>query len=105
MSLILKHQQSSTQLVKFDPHAAVFVCNRWDMVKDKTAAAECAIQSLGRVWPEFHASQTVFFSTFHAKRELGLKSGCITSDYVELLNALSKLTTTAMDRRIKASFK
>ena len=105
MSLILKHQTSSSQRIKFDPNAALFVCNRWDMVQDKRATGECAIQSLSRVWPDFQKSQVVFFSTANAKRESGVDPGYITDDYIELLNGISKLVNIAMDRRIKAIFK
>lgn len=105
MSLILKHQTSSTQLIKFDPRAAVFVCNRWDMVKDKQTAKTAALESLKRVWPEFQISQNVYFSTFHAKREVAVNPGYITENYIELQDSLSKLVAIAMDRRIKASFR
>ena len=105
MGLILKHQTSSTQLLQFDPRAALFVLNRWDMVRDKPAAAKCALQSLSRVWPEFESPQAVFFSTFHAKREIGINCDYVTEEYVEILNGLSKLMSTALDRRITTSFR
>ena len=75
------------------------------MVQDKPAAAQCALQSLSRVWPEFQSTQAVFFSTFHAKREMGINSGYVTDDFSELLNGLSKLMATALDRRITTSFR
>ena len=105
MSLILKHQTSSTELIKFDPLAALFVCNRWDEVKDKRNTADTATSSLGKVWPEFQKSQVVFFSTKNAKRETGVNPGYITDDYIELLNGISRLANIAMERRIKATFR
>ena len=105
MSLILKHQTSSTELIKFDPLAALFVCNRWDEVKDKRKTADTATSSLGKVWPEFQKSQVLFFSTKNAKRETGVNPGYITDDYIELLNGISRLANIAMERRIKATFR
>ena len=75
------------------------------MVHDKAAAAKCALQSLSSVWPDFNSTQAVFLSTFHAKREIHVNNGYVTEEYAELLNGLSKLVSTALDRKIKTSFR
>lgn len=107
MSLVIKSQKSSSDVVKFNPKAALFVCNRWDMVQDesKKAVRENVLKQLGKAWPEFDVSNAVFFSTFHAKREIKANEGYITDEYIALLHGLQKLIDISLDKRIKASYR
>ncbi|XP_045166443.2 uncharacterized protein LOC123529918 [Mercenaria mercenaria] len=107
MSLIIKSQKSSNDVVKFNPKAALFVCNRWDMVpaESKKAVRDNALKQLAKAWPDFDASNAVFFSTFHARREIDVNEGYITDEYVALLYGLMKLVDVSLDKRIKASYR
>ncbi|XP_060586734.1 bacterial dynamin-like protein isoform X2 [Ruditapes philippinarum] len=90
MSLIIKSQRSSNDVVKFNPKAALFVCNRWDMVpqESKKAVRENALKQLEKAWPDFDSSHAVFFSTFKAKQEIGVNKGYVTEEYVALMYGL-----------------
>jgi len=59
MSLIIKSQKSSSDVVKFNPRAALFVCNRWDMVPEdrREAVRKHALQQLEKSWPDFDPKQ------------------------------------------------
>ena len=106
MSLIIKSQKSSNDIVKFNPKAALFICNRWDMVPEesKRAVRENALKQLAKAWPEFDSSNAVFFSTFNAQREVRINDGYIIEEYVALMYALMKLLEISLDKRIKASY-
>lgn len=107
MSLIIKSQKSSNDVIKFNPKAALFVCNRWDMVpnESKISVRANALKQLEKAWPEFDASNAVFFSTHHARRELLVNQGYITDEYVALLHGLYKLIDVSLDKRLKASYR
>lgn len=107
MSLIIKSQRNSTDIVKFNPKAALFVCNRWDMVpdKDKKEVRANTLKQLSKCWPDFDPSSTVFFSTAVAQREFSLNPSYITEDFVALLYGLNKLVEVSLDKRIRASYK
>ncbi|KAL4226199.1 hypothetical protein ACF0H5_014185 [Mactra antiquata] len=107
MTLIIKSQKSSNDVIKFNPKAALFVCNRWDMVppESKQSVRENALKQLHKAWPEFDPANTVFFSTAHALRELRINEGYITDEYVALLHGLHKLIEISLDKRLKASYR
>ena len=59
---ILKHiveRQRHVSFSHFDPRAAIFVCNRWDLVPDeeKEAVLDDTFLKLSRSWPELDKSQ------------------------------------------------
>jgi len=107
MSLIIKSQKSSSDVVKFNPKAALFVCNRWDMVNDlhKKQVRQSALAQLSKAWPGFDPKNAVFFSTFQAGREQTMNPGYITDDYVALLHGFQELVAVSHDKRIKASYR
>lgn len=49
----------------FNPKAAVFVCNRWDLIddKDKAKVKENALHKLRGVWPKLEDKQVCFSSS------------------------------------------
>ena len=107
MSLIIKSQKNSKDIVKFDPNAALFVCNRWDMVhaREQASVRKNVLKQLSKCWPEFDSSNAVFFSTANAKKEIATNTNYITEDYVALLHGIHKLVDTSLDKRINASYK
>lgn len=107
MSLIIKSQKSSSDIIKFNPKAALFVCNRWDMVTDenKRAVRQNAIDQLSKAWPDFDPKNAVFFSTYQAQREQSANPGYVTEDFVALLHGLHDLVAVSYDKRIKASYR
>lgn len=107
MSLIIKSQKASSDIVKFNPKAALFVCNRWDMVKDedKDAVRRNAMYQLEKTWPEFESKLTVFFSTKAALREHKANPGYVTDEFVALLRGLQSLVNVSLDKRIQASYR
>ena len=107
MSLIIKSQKNSSDIIKFDPNAALFVCNRWDMVpaESRKHVRASAIKQLGKCWPEFDSNNVVFFSSKKAERETKINPGYITDEYVALLYGINKLVEVSLDKRIKASYR
>lgn len=107
MSLTIKSQKTSSEVVKFNPKAALFVCNRWDMVKEehKKSVRQNTLHQLSKAWPDFDQKNAVFFSTYQAQREQSTNAGYITDDFVALLHGFQELVAVSHDKRIKASYR
>ncbi|XP_052780393.1 uncharacterized protein LOC128217340 isoform X1 [Mya arenaria] len=107
MSLIIKSQKNSSNVIKFNPKAALFICNRWDMVSDdnKEAVRDNALKQLAISWPDFDPKLAVFFSTRNALREQHVNPGYVTDEFVALLHGLLSLVTVSLDKRIQASYR
>ena len=63
LKAIRKTYESGHMKESFDPRAALFVCNRWDLVKEKSEVKANAIRRLEFVWPGLSPAQMFFFST------------------------------------------
>jgi hypothetical protein len=107
MNFIIKSQRSSNDVVKLNPKAALFVCNRWDMVpqESKKAVRENALKQLRKAWPKFDSSNVVFFSTIKPMQKISINEGFISEENVELMYGFKNFVKLSLDHRIKASYR
>lgn len=105
--MIIEQQKNNSKALKFNPKAALFLANRFDAVEESSRekVKSHILSQLGKYWPEFDESMTVFFSTKTALRDVAAHPDYVNDDYKKLLNSLSNLFSLAVDRRIRASYK
>ena len=105
--MIIEQQNKNKNGLKFDPKAALFVCNRWDAVpeSERDIVQKDILAKLGKCWPEFDTSNVVFMSTRNAVRDIDAHQDYINDEFKALLDGIKKLFGIAMDRRIRASYK
>ena len=105
--MIIEQQKKSKTGLKFDPKAALFVCNRFDAVpeKERDDVKKDILKKLGKCWPEFDSNNVVFMSTKKALRDVEAHQDYINDEFKALLDGIKKLFCIAMDRRIRASYK
>lgn len=60
---------------------------------------------LSACWPNFDESQVVFFSTDRAKQDIKADKDYINDSYKKLLDAIKNLYISALEKRIKVSYK
>lgn len=85
---------------KFDPKMALFICNRWDMVKkpDREEVREHIIERLTEAWPGFDPNRQLLM--MDSKMALvSWKLGYITDDYSALLDSLRVVLPQTLQRR------
>lgn len=107
LKMIIDQQKKNKNGLKFDPKAALFICNRFDAIpeKDRPAVEERIYEQLGKCWPEFDESNVVCMSTLNAMRDVEAHPDYINDDFKAQLEGLKKLYGTALDRRIRSSYK
>ncbi|KAH3777653.1 uncharacterized protein LOC127844925 isoform X2 [Dreissena polymorpha] len=111
LKIVIEQQRSRSDLTgrhtTFDPKSALFVCNRVDLVsKDELEKVKKnAIEKLSACWPSFDESQVVFFSTEKALRDVQADTDYINDNYKQLLDALKDLFISALEKRVKSSYK
>lgn len=62
-------------------------------------------EKLSECWPCFDESQVVFFSTQKAQRDVNVDKHYISDNYKHFLEGLRSLYISAIERRIKQSYK
>lgn len=106
--VISKHRSGSdVPTIRFDPKAALFVCNRFDLIEKSAQkqVRENAIKRLSECWPNFDENQVIFFSTEKAKRDFEVDPDYINNNYKLFLEAVRDLFVTVIDGRIQVSYK
>lgn len=85
----------------------MFVANRFDAVpqESREKVKSHILKQLGKFWPQFDESMTVFFSTKKAQSDIDANPEYVNAEYKALLEALGSLFSTAIDRRIRSSYK
>ncbi|XP_033744459.1 uncharacterized protein LOC117330352 [Pecten maximus] len=109
VKLILEKQNKKTKegMMPFNPQSAVFVCNRWDLVRRD----ECglvynnAVSLLRECWPGLEEEQILRFSTFRADMEQKLDKGYVTNEYKALLENIRNIYAKAVHRRIESTYR
>ena len=93
--------------MRFDPKAALFVCNRFDLVEKSAQrqVRENAVKKLSECWPNFDENQVIFFSAEKAKRDFDVDPDYINNNYKFFLESVRDLFVTVIDRRIQVSYK
>ena len=105
--VISKHRTcSDVPTLRFDPKAALFVCNRFDLVEKsaQNQVRENAVRRLSECWPNFDENQMIFFSTEKAKRDFEVDPDYVNNNYKMFLEAVRDLLVTALDNRIQVSY-
>ncbi|XP_060586723.1 uncharacterized protein LOC132742365 [Ruditapes philippinarum] len=107
LKMIIEQQKNDSKALKFNPNDALILANKFDAVQeeDREKVKRNILDQLGKYWPEFDESMTVFFSTKTALRDVAVHPGFVNDDYKTLLLSISNLFSLAMDRRIKTSDK
>ncbi|XP_045165820.2 uncharacterized protein LOC123529516 isoform X2 [Mercenaria mercenaria] len=111
LKIVLELQKSpdsaNRRHIKFDPKSALFVCNRVDLVckNELEKVKKNAKDKLSKCWPNFDESQVIFFSTEKAMRDVNTDRDYINDNYKQFLDSLKNLFISAMEKRIKQSFK
>lgn len=113
MNIVLDLKQHRGQHIKgerqtvFDPKAAIFVCNRYDLIAecDKDAIKKNALVKLSSCWPSFDPSQVVFFSTTKAKIAFAADSFYINDSYKVLLDRLKGMFICIINNRVHTLFR
>ena len=105
---ILKHiveRQKTDAIGSFDPRAAIFVCNRWDLVPDNEheAVMKDTFKKLSRCWPDLTQSQVFQLST--TKAWLNRQVGYISEDFSRLLDGIQRLIPVGLQRKIHHSYR
>ncbi|KAK2148552.1 hypothetical protein LSH36_491g00038 [Paralvinella palmiformis] len=98
-------QQKARHVTNFDPRAAIFVCNRWDLVPEKERATVKAdtMTKLGRCWPDLQDGQVFCLSTTGAM--LQRRAGYISEDFSILLDGIQRLIPIGLRRKIHRSYR
>ena len=90
---------------KFDPRAAIFVCNRWDLVPDreKDIVTKDTIRKLRNCWPGFEPKRQLFFmNSLQAMRHA--EGGFVAEDYSKLLDGIKYLFPLGLENRTKTIY-
>lgn len=87
----------------FDPRAAIFVCNRWDLVpeKERDAVADDTFKKLTHCWPELDEAQVFHLSTTKAWSTKVV--GYVAEDYSKLLDGIQRLIPRGLQRKLEHS--
>ncbi|KAL3853537.1 hypothetical protein ACJMK2_017072 [Sinanodonta woodiana] len=108
---IVMKQQSEKQNGKitsrFDPRAAIFLCNRFDNVEasERDKVKSHILRQLGKIWPGLSESQVIFFSCKNAKRDLEVDPEYVSDSFQTYLEGLRDLYIYVMDKRIRENYK
>ena len=109
LKLILtkERKKSETGGSHFDPKCAIFVCNLWDLIKEKEQdlVYRNVVDRLGSYWPGITEHQVLRFSAKKAKDELSINDRYVTAHYKGVLHAIETLFTTALDRRVQNTYR
>ena len=90
----------------FSPESALFVFNKWDVVKEREVEAVKSetIQKLSTLWPGLDAdTQVIHFSTKRAA--LAQRYGITSKEFTALLNSIKALVTRSMKSRLELHWK
>ena len=98
-------KQKNDSFSNFDPRAAIFVCNRWDLIPEKEQRPVKAdtFRKLTRCWPELNESQIFQLST--TKAWSTKMAGYVSEDYSQLLDGIQRLIPVGLQRKINHSFR
>ena len=105
---ILKHiaeKQQKDLYGSFNPRAAMFVCNRWDLVPgpEKDTVLRDTVRKLSRSWPNMDRSQVFCLSTTKAWNTK--MAGYVAEDFSEFLDGIQRLVPIGLQRKIQLSYK
>ncbi|WAR25726.1 STE20-like protein [Mya arenaria] len=109
--IVIEQQRSTTDVTgrrsTFDPKSALFVCNRVDLVQKSEVekVKQNAIDKLSACWPCFDESQVLFLSTERARQDVQADKDYINDHFRRLLDSLKELYISALEKRIKQSYK
>ncbi|XP_069141270.1 uncharacterized protein [Argopecten irradians] len=109
VKLILEKQNKKTDdgMLPFNPQSAIFVCNRWDLVKkeENDLVYNNAVSLLKECWPGLEEEQVLKLSTFRAEMEQKLDSEYVTNEYKVLLENIRNIYAKAVHRRIESTYR
>ena len=86
----------------FSPKSALFVFNKWDVVKEREVEAVKSetIQKLSKLWPGLDPdTQVIRFSTERAA--LAQRYGITSKEFTALLDNIKTLVTRSMESRLE----
>ncbi|XP_071083349.1 uncharacterized protein [Haliotis cracherodii] len=106
LKTFLEHNKGRSTLHSFNPRAALFVCNRWDLIEDscKSDVRKNALEKLNDIWPDLQDNQVSFISSTRAEKSLSVDKEYITADLHALLTSLNGLFHLAQQDAIKKSY-
>ena len=98
-------RQRTNVFGSFDPHAAMFVCNRWDLVppEEREVVLDDTLRKLARSWPDIDASHVFCLSS--TKAWSTRMAGYVSHDFSNLLDGIQRLVPIGLQRKIQLSFK
>jgi hypothetical protein len=104
---IKKQQQKEDQYARFDPKMALFVCNRWDLVKeqDKEIVRQNALKRLGECWPQLDNSQVLFASSQAWANHLEVDEAYIADTFCQFLESIRDMAINTLNERTRKAYK
>ncbi|XP_033744463.1 uncharacterized protein LOC117330355 [Pecten maximus] len=109
LKMVIDKQQMNQQqrLEHLDSKSAMFVCNRWDLVKssEQKVVFNNTVKLLGDCWPCLTSSQVIPFKTEYAIKEAECDPDFIPELYRVFLERLRDMYIHAMDHRIEQTYK
>ena len=89
----------------YDPSAALFVCNRWDLVPEaeRGAVLHDTLLKLQRSWPGVDDRHVFCLAT--TKAWATRSAGYVSHDFSNLLDGLQRLVPIGLQRKIQISYK
>ncbi|KAK3610631.1 hypothetical protein CHS0354_009095 [Potamilus streckersoni] len=109
LRIVMKQQsdkQNGNITSRFDPRAAIFLCNRFDNIEasERDTVKEHIRRQLGKIWPGLSESQVIFFSCKNAKRVLKVDTDYVFDGFQSYLEGVRNLYFYAMDIRIRENY-
>ncbi|XP_069141445.1 uncharacterized protein [Argopecten irradians] len=109
LKMVLNKQEMNQKqkLENFDSKSAMFVCNRWDLVKssEQKEVYTNTVKLLGECWPSLSSSQVIPFKTEYAIKEAECDPDFIPELYRVFLERLRDMYIHAMDHRIEQTYR
>ncbi|OWF42783.1 uncharacterized protein LOC110460595 [Mizuhopecten yessoensis] len=109
LKMVIDKQKMNQQerLEHFDSKSAMFVCNRWDLVKsgEQDLVFNNTVKLLRECWPSLATSQVIRFKTEYAIKEAECDPDFIPELYRVFLECLRDMYIHAMDHRIQQTYK
>ncbi|KAK3610636.1 hypothetical protein CHS0354_009100 [Potamilus streckersoni] len=111
LRIVLEHHKVDNSIdsetMKCDPKSAIFVCNRFDLVKEdeREMVRQHVISQLSKCWPDLHPSQVIFFSTMKVQDDIEADPEYINDNYILLMETLKKLYVHALENKIKSTYR
>ncbi|KAL3853541.1 hypothetical protein ACJMK2_017076 [Sinanodonta woodiana] len=108
LRIVLEHRKmDDSETMKYDPKSAIFICNRFDLVKEdeREMVKQHVISQLSKCWPDLDPSQVIFFSTMKVQDDLEADPEYISDNYIHLMETLKTLFVHALESKIKTTYR